>query len=86
MALDRRFHHLLAQATGNRFLRNEFELFYNHSLRIWYLALNQIQPDDLGLDAHIEILDAIEAQDSDQAEQRMREHIQHFHNTIKLHL
>lgn len=86
LALDRRFHHLLAQATGNKFLRNEFEMFYNLSLRIWYLAINHIRSDDVDVDAHIEILSAIEAQDGCQAEQIMRRHIQHFHDTIKHHL
>jgi DNA-binding FadR family transcriptional regulator len=86
MTLDRGFHHLLAQATGNKFLYNEFEMFYNLSLRIWYLALNYVQPDDVDVDAHIEILSAIEAQDGRQAEQTVRKHIQHFHDTIKQHL
>jgi DNA-binding GntR family transcriptional regulator len=86
MTLDRRFHHLLAQATGNKFLYNEFEMFYNLSLRIWYLALNYVQPDNVDVDAHIEILSAIEAQDGHRAEQTVRKHIQHFHDTIKQHL
>jgi DNA-binding GntR family transcriptional regulator len=86
MAQDRRFHHLLAHATGNKFLLSQFELFYNLALRIWHLALNHIQPDDMDMDAHIEILTAIEAQDSSRAERRMRRHIRHFHDMIKLYL
>jgi DNA-binding GntR family transcriptional regulator len=31
-------------------------------------------------------VDAIEAQDPERGEQRMREHIRHFHDTIKLRL
>jgi DNA-binding GntR family transcriptional regulator len=86
MTLDRHFHHLLAQAAGNKFLYNEFEMFYNLSLRIWYLALNHVQGDDVDVDAHIEILSAIEAQDGCRAEQTVRKHIQHFHDTIKQYL
>jgi len=86
MTLDRRFHHLLAEATGNKFLKNEFERFYNLSLRIWHLALNRIQSDDLDLTAHAEILSAIEAGDAEQATRRMQEHIRHFHDTIKKYL
>ncbi len=83
---DQRLHHLLAQAAGNKFLYNEFEHLYNLSIRIWHLALNRIQPRDIDVDAHLAILAAIEAQDSCQAARRMREHIEHFHNTIKLYL
>lgn len=84
--LDRHFHHLVAQSTGNKFLLNEFEMFYNLSLRIWYLALNHIQPEDVDVDAHVEILSAVEAREGGQADQMMRKHIQHFHDAIKLHL
>ncbi|MFQ5575915.1 MAG: GntR family transcriptional regulator [Anaerolineae bacterium] len=86
IALDRRFHHLLAQAAGNKFLRNEFELFYNLSLRIWHLALGHIKPQDLNLDAHLVILAAIESKDSRCAREQMAQHIQHFHDTIKMYL
>ncbi|MEW5960849.1 MAG: GntR family transcriptional regulator [Chloroflexota bacterium] len=81
--LDRRMHSLLARATGNKFLYDEFELFYNLSIRIWHLAINRIESKDIDLEAHLDILAAIEAGDSCRAEQRMREHIQHFHQTIK---
>lgn len=84
--LDRRFHELLAQATNNKFLQSELELFYNLSLRIWYLAVNYIQPDDIDIAAHIEIFDAIETRDEDHAEIRMRRHIDHFHQSIKQYL
>jgi DNA-binding GntR family transcriptional regulator len=86
LSLDRRFHLLLAKAAGNEFLYNEVERFYNLSLRIWYLALNHIQPDNFDVDAHVELLDAIEAGDTRRGEQRIREHIRHFHDTIKLYL
>lgn len=83
---DRRLHSLLARATGNKFLYDEFEKFYNLSIRIWHLALNRIQAEDVDVGAHLDILTAIEAGDCERAEQRMREHIAHFHNTIKLYL
>lgn len=83
---DRKLHSLLARATGNKFLYNQFEQFYNLSIRIWHVALSRIQPEDIDVVAHLDILAAIEAEDSEQSGQRMREHIQHFHNTIKLYL
>ncbi len=86
LSLDRRFHQLMAEAAGNKFLRSEVEKFYNLSLRIWYLAINSIQSQDIDVDAHFEIADAIETRDYRRSEQRMREHIRHFHDTIKLYL
>jgi DNA-binding GntR family transcriptional regulator len=86
LALDRRFHQLLAEAAGNKFLRTEIEKFYNLSLRIWYLAFNRIRSEDVDVSAHVEILDAVEARDLSRSEDRMREHIHHFHDTIRLYL
>jgi DNA-binding GntR family transcriptional regulator len=86
MTLDRRVHFLLAQAASNKFLRSEFEVFYSLSLRIWYLALNEVQPEDIDVEAHLEILKAVEVQDAKLAEQRMRQHIKHFHDAIRLYL
>lgn len=86
LELDRRMHSLLARATGNKFLCDEFEQFYNLSIRIWHLAINRVEPEDIDIEAHLDILAAIEACDSCQAEERMRAHIQHFHHTIKNYL
>jgi DNA-binding GntR family transcriptional regulator len=86
MTLDRRVHFLLAEAAANKFLRTEFEVFYNLSLRIWYLALNEVQPEDIDVEAHLQVLEAVKAQDAELAEQRMRKHIKHFHDAIKLYL
>jgi DNA-binding GntR family transcriptional regulator len=85
-AIDRQFHITLAEATQNVFLSRELALFYNLSLRIWYLALNSIQAIDIDVEAHPSILDAIKHQDTILAEERMREHIQHFHQTIRKHI
>ncbi|RME73259.1 MAG: GntR family transcriptional regulator [Chloroflexi bacterium] len=83
---DRLLHQLLARGTGNEFLYREFEQFYNLSIRIWHLALNRIHPEDINIEAHGEILKAVEARDSVSAGERMREHIHHFHQTIKQYL
>jgi len=86
LKLDRDFHALLAKATHNKFLLKDLLHYYNLSLRIWYVALNYAQPNDIDMDAHLEILEAIEALDAEKAEQRMRKHIQIFHQTIKKYL
>jgi DNA-binding GntR family transcriptional regulator len=80
---DRRVHMLLACAAENRFLASEIEHYYNLSLRIWHLALSNVSPEDVDIEAHLDILHAIENRDHERARQRMREHIQHFHASIK---
>ena len=84
--LDGEFHLLLAMATHNKFLIKEIEYYYNLSLRIWYIALNYAKPNEIDVDAHIEILEAIQVRDAERAGQRMRKHIQDFHKTIKQYI
>lgn len=82
-AVDRAFHMTLARATNNAFLLRELDLFYNLSLRIWYLALGSIDASDIDVEAHLEILEAIQSRNPHQAEDRMREHIRRFHQAIR---
>jgi len=84
--LDGEFHSLLAKATHNKFLIKEIKYYYNLSLRIWYIALNYAKPEEIDITAHIEILEAIQAQDAEKAGQRMRKHIQNFHKNIKQYI
>ena len=84
MAWDRRFHRLLAEATANKFLSHECELFYNLSLRLWHFSLDRLNPEDLDLNSHIEILAAVEARNNERAQQVMRRHIQEFQEVLKL--
>jgi DNA-binding GntR family transcriptional regulator len=84
--LDGEFHSLIANATHNKFLIKEIEQYYNLSLRIWYIALKYAKPEDIDVDAHIEILEALQAKNADKAGLRMRKHIQNFHKTIKQYI
>lgn len=86
LQLDRQFHHMLAEATANKFLLNEFEIFYNLSMRIWYLSLDRIRPEDIDLADHLDILAAVEKHDCELASRMMRQHIHSFHNTLKQYL
>lgn len=80
---DRQFHMLLAAAANNRFLVDEIEHYYNLSLRIWYLVLNNVKPEDVDVHAHLKILRAIEIRDHEAAQKHMRRHIEQFHRTVK---
>jgi len=84
--LDGEFHSLLAKATHNKYLIKEIESYYNLSLRIWYIALRYAKPEEINVNAHIEILQAIQARDPEKAGQRMKQHIQDFHKTIKQYI
>jgi DNA-binding GntR family transcriptional regulator len=84
--LDSQFHSLIAKATHNNFLIKELEYYYSLSLRIWHIALSYAEPEEIDVDAHIEILKAIKARDIVKAGQRMRKHVQDFHKTIKQYI
>ena len=86
MALDHRFHRLLAGSAHNKFLAPQVEMFYNLSLRIWHMYMSQIKPTDLMLGAFTEILSAIESRDVASAEKAMQQHIRQFGESVKAYL
>jgi DNA-binding GntR family transcriptional regulator len=83
MILDQRFHQLLGASTRNELLATENETLYNLSARIWYYYLDQLCPEDLALDALVEVVDALEAGDLSWAEQAMSRHISDFSESIR---
>jgi DNA-binding GntR family transcriptional regulator len=81
--IDRQFHTLLAEATRNKLLAGEIELFYNLSLRLWHLALTRMQAQSLDTDRHQAILQAVKDRDGANAEMLMKQHIQRFQESIR---
>lgn len=82
---DQRFHHLLYQAAGNRFLQSELEQLYTLSLRLWYLALDRLS-DQAMQDAvalHAEIVEAFKAGDASRAEQTVQRDVAGFHRHVR---
>ncbi len=84
--LDGKFHALIRKAAHNRFLDTNLEYYYNLSLRIWYLALPKAAAEELDVEAHCDIYQAIAAGDEELAVKRITDHIQDFHKTIKNYL
>ncbi len=83
MNLDRRFHALVRQGAHNELLEAECKMLFNLSMRMWYLFLDQIEPQDLAEDAFAEILAAIENKEVSRADRAMRKHILQFGESIK---
>jgi len=83
LELDRRYHRLLAIATRNDLLRNEMEMLYDLSNRIWYYYVDKLDPADVAFDALEEIVDALSRRDSVAAELAMKRHIWRFGESIK---
>jgi DNA-binding GntR family transcriptional regulator len=86
MALDRRFHSLLAGSSCNELLEAELETLYNLSARIWYLYLDRLDQSDLAYDAWGEILAALETKDTGRAERAILRHIRDFGDAVRRHI
>ncbi len=84
--LDGKFHSLIRNATKNRFLITNLEHYYNLSLRIWYLALPQAAAEDIDVQAHQDIYQALATRDCEKAASYIAKHIREFHKTIKEYL
>ncbi|MGE5602735.1 MAG: GntR family transcriptional regulator [Nitrososphaerales archaeon] len=84
--LDRRFHALLRQGAHNGLLEAECKMLFNLSLRMWYLFVDRIEPQDLNEDAFTEILEAIENKEVSRADKAMRRHILQFGESIKRYI
>ena len=84
--LDRRFHALLRQGAHNELLEAECKMLFNLSLRMWYLFVDRIEPQELGEEAFTEILAAIEYKEVSRADRAMRRHIIQFGESIKRYI
>ncbi|MGQ9666501.1 MAG: GntR family transcriptional regulator [Anaerolineae bacterium] len=81
--IDRKLHSLIASAAHNEYLKTEVERFYSLSLRLWYVALTRVRTQDLDIQMHFQVLDAIRSRDAQHAEALMQEHIHNFHKAIR---
>jgi DNA-binding GntR family transcriptional regulator len=75
MDVDRRFHELVAAATGNPYLYQTIEELFNLTARLLYMARRPIPLAREEIDNYELVVAAIERGDPDGAEAAMREHI-----------
>ena len=80
--LDRKFHQAIAQATHNEYLATTLKHFYGLSKRLWFLALPYLDFLPSAVKSHLDLVDAIKAQDDPLAMEIMQKHIEEFYQKI----
>lgn len=78
IAVDQKFHQLLYEASGNRYLARALEEMYTLVYRIFYLSLDRMGSVRANVEEHRDILDAIKSGDGPRAERLIQQHISHF--------
>jgi DNA-binding GntR family transcriptional regulator len=83
IAVDRKFHQALYEASGNRFLARALDDMYALIVRLYYFALDRIGSVRANVEEHRAILDAVKAGDGRNAERLIQEHIAHFQKLVE---
>jgi DNA-binding GntR family transcriptional regulator len=83
VAVDRKFHQALYEASGNRFLARALDDMYDLIYRLYFFALDRIGSMRANVQEHHEILDAVKAGDGRNAERLIQQHIAHFQGMVE---
>jgi len=83
MKLDQEIHRSIYRCARNSFLESTLERYFNLSLRLWFLVLDQGVRLREAVTEHRTLLEAILAGDGDSAEQAMRRHVAGFESEIR---
>jgi DNA-binding GntR family transcriptional regulator len=83
LAVDQKFHQLLYEASGNRFLARALEEMYTLVYRLSFFALDRMGSVRANVEEHHDILDALKAGDGRSAEQHIQHHITHFRTMVE---
>jgi DNA-binding GntR family transcriptional regulator len=81
--LDHKFHQAIAQVARNKYLAQNLDHLFSLSQRLWYLALPHLGFLPAAVEKHLELVQAINTQDADRAEQIMHSHVQEFYNKVR---
>jgi len=85
MDIDDRFHHLVYQATNNKFLEDALDRLYALSARLWYKSLDRL-PHQVVREAigeHAAVVEALEEGNAADAERIMQGHIATFQEQMR---
>ena len=85
MDIDDRFHHLLYQATHNKFLEDVLDRLYTLSARLWYMSLDRLshQVVSEAIKEHTKVVEALEKRDAKEAERVIQRHIGTFQEKLR---
>jgi DNA-binding GntR family transcriptional regulator len=83
IAVDQKFHQLIYEASGNRFLARALDDMYTLIYRLFYFALDRMGSVRANVEDHQAILDAIESGDGRTAERLIQLHITHFQTMVE---
>ena len=83
MKLDQEIHRSIYRCARNSFLDSTLERYFNLSLRLWFLVLDQGVRLREAVTEHRTLLEAILAGDGDGAEHAMRSHVAGFEAEIR---
>lgn len=82
IAVDQKFHQLLYEASGNRFLARALDDMYTLIYRLFFFALDRIGSVRANVQEHRDILDAIKEGDGRTAERLIQHHIADFRRMV----
>jgi DNA-binding GntR family transcriptional regulator len=82
IAVDQKFHQLLYEASGNRFLARALDDMYTLIYRLFFFALDRMGSVRANIQEHRDILDAIKAGDGRTAERVIQHHIADFQRMV----
>ena len=82
IAVDRKFHQQLYEASGNRFLARALEDMYTLIYRLFFFALDRMGSVRGNVQEHRDILEAIKDGNGRDAERLIQLHIAHFQRMV----
>ncbi len=84
LTIEREFHQGLVTLLDNPYLDTIAENIYDLVTRTWYLSFRRRSQDDLAstLQENLDILERLEQNDADAAEEAVREHVISFKNKV----
>jgi DNA-binding GntR family transcriptional regulator len=84
MLLDRRFHGVIAQASGNPILREILGNLNDRAIRFWFISLDQQEHQENVLHDHRAIHAALARHDAKAAEEAVSGHIEAFRRNVMM--
>jgi DNA-binding GntR family transcriptional regulator len=83
IAVDRKFHQKLYEASGNRYLARALEEMYDLIYRLFHFALDRMGSVRGNIEEHRDILAALKVGDERAAERLIQSHIGHFQAMVE---